>query len=366
MPVKFNRRLIADERYESAGVFDVNNDGVLDIVSGAFWYEGPDFKKRHFIGEVKAEGEYYDDFSTIPLDINGDGYTDFVTGGYWGNTLRWRENPGPKGGEWPEHVIAECGCVETTRAWDIDGCGLAEIVPNTPGFPLVAYKLLTDAGGKGTGKFVAHTLYDQPQGHGLGGGDINGDGGCDFVLPTGWLEAPEDPLKGKWVFHQEFALYGGASIPILVADVNRDGKNDIIVGNGHGYGLDWYEQTTDSSGKRIWKRHPIDPYNAQYHDMQWVDIDGDGECELLTGKRHRAHCGLEPGEHDDVGIYYFKWNGESFSKQVINYGEINQATGCGIYFEVADLRGTGRLDLVAPGKDGLYVFYNEGIWDFTG
>ncbi len=23
-------------------------------------------------------------------------------------------------------------------------------------------------------------------------------------------------------------------------------------------------------------------------------------------------------------------------------------------------RGTGRLDIVAPGKDGLYVFYNEG------
>jgi hypothetical protein len=34
--------------------------------------------------------------------------------------------------------------------------------------------------------------------------------------------------------------------------------------------------------------------------------------------------------------------------------------GCGIFFRVADLRGTGRLDIVAPGKDGLYVFYNEG------
>jgi hypothetical protein len=30
-------------------------------------------------------------------------------------------------------------------------------------------------------------------------------------------------------------------------------------------------------------------------------------------------------------------------------------------FAVADLRGTGRLDIVAPGKDGLYVFYNEGM-----
>ena len=27
---------------------------------------------------------------------------------------------------------------------------------------------------------------------------------------------------------------------------------------------------------------------------------------------------------------------------------------------MADLRGTGRLDIVAPGKDGLYIFFNEG------
>ena len=90
MPLKFRKELIADETYESAGVFDVNGDGLPDIVSGGFWYEGPDFKTRHLVGEVRAEGEYYDDFSTIPMDVNGDGRTDFVTGGWWGDTLRWR------------------------------------------------------------------------------------------------------------------------------------------------------------------------------------------------------------------------------------------------------------------------------------
>ena len=33
----------------------------------------------------------------------------------------------------------------------------------------------------------------------------------------------------------------------------------------------------------------------------------------------------------------------------------------GIHFQVADLRKTGRLDIIAPGKDGLYIFYNEGL-----
>ena len=84
MPLKWRKVLIAEERYESAGVFDVDNNGILDIVSGAYWYEGPDFKKAHKIGTIRAEGEYFDDFSTIPLDIGGDGYLDFITGGWWG------------------------------------------------------------------------------------------------------------------------------------------------------------------------------------------------------------------------------------------------------------------------------------------
>src|ERR1035437_6229901 len=135
MPLKWRKVMIADERYESAGVFDVNNDGILDIVSGAYWYEGPDFKKVHKIGNIRAEGEYFDDFSTIPLDINGDGYLDYVTGGWWGENLRWRQNPGKEGGEWKEHIIENVGNIETPRAWDIDGDGQIEIVPNTPPSP---------------------------------------------------------------------------------------------------------------------------------------------------------------------------------------------------------------------------------------
>jgi hypothetical protein len=358
MPLSFEKRLIADERYESAAVFDVDNDGVLDIVSGAYWYEGPGFEERHFIGDVRAEGEYFDDFSTIPLDVNGDGYLDFVTGGWWGNTLRWRENKEAEGGEWPEHVIAECGNVEGTRGWDVDGDGEIELVPNTPMGPLVVYKLGTEAG-KGTGRFSSHTICEEAQGHGLGFGDINGNGRGDFVLANGWLEAPENPLSGEWLFHAEFEL-GSASLPVLVADVNGDGLNDLIVGQAHEYGLDWWEQGRDTSGERTWVKHPVDPWNSQYHDMQWVDVDGDGECELVTGKRYRAHCGRDPGALDPVGIYYFKWNGESFSKQVIDYGAPRVGTGLGIMFATVDLRGTGRLDIVAPGKDGLYVFFNEG------
>lgn len=283
----------------------------------------------------------------------------------WGKALRWMENPkGDPTKPWTEHITAECGNIETTRAWDVDGDGQLEIVPNTPNKPLRFYKLVTDSAGKGTGKFTEHLVYDQGSGHGFGFGDINSDGKGELILRYGWLERPANPLAEKWTFHQEFDL-GSASCPVLVADVNGDGLNDLIVGQAHGYGLDWWQQTLDG-GKRKWIKHPIDPFNSQYHDMWWVDIDGDGQCELVTGKRYRAHCGRDPGEYDPSGIYYFKWTGENFAKQVIDWGAIRQGKGCGIAFQVVDIDGDGRLDIVAPGKDGLYLFKNLGPAENTG
>lgn len=357
-PLKFTKKQIASESFESVDIFDVNNDKIPDIVSGAFWYEGPDFWKRNYIGPVKRFGEYWDDFATIPLDVNGDGRTDVVTGGWFGKTLVWRENPG-NSKEWTEHIIGEIGNIETIRWWDIDGDGVAEIVPNTPNDALIVYKLAT-ANGKGTGKFDTFKIYDNKSGHGLGYGDVNGDGRGDFVISTGWLEAPANPFKDRWTFHEDFAL-GTVSVPVLVADVNKDGLNDLIVGQAHSYGLDWYEQKKDKkTAKLTWIKHAIDPLNSQFHTMQWVDLDGDGREELLTGKRYRAHNGNDPGESDPLGIYYYKWNGEAFTKQIISYGEYGEGKGIGLYFNTADLTGSGRKDVIVAGKDGLFVFYNNG------
>ena len=357
-PLKFIKKQIASESFESVGVFDVNNDKIPDIVSGAFWYEGPGYWKRNYLGPVKRIGEYWDDFSTIPLDVNGDGNIDVVTGGWFGKSLIWRQNPGNTK-EWTDNKIAEPGNIETTQAWDVDGDGIVEIVPNTPNDPLVFYKLITGPNGKGNGTFTPYKVYNGKSGHGLGYGDINGDGRKDFIISSGWLEAPTDPLKGEWKFHSDWSL-GTASVPVIVADVNSDGLMDLIVGQAHSYGLDWYEQKKDQGKLPTWIKHVIDPFNSQYHTMLWQDIDGDGKEELITGKRYRAHNGGDPGEEDALGIYYFKWNGESFTKQVVSYGPLGEGKGSGLIFSIADLTGSGRKDIIVAGKDGLYIFYNKG------
>ncbi|GAB3337930.1 FG-GAP-like repeat-containing protein [Larkinella ripae] len=348
---RFFRYFVAAESYESVGLIDVNKDGKPDLVSGDFWYENSSdpkalFRKRHLLGYQQRYGQYYDDFSTIPLDVNGDGNLDVITGGYWGGTLRWLENPG-KTGVWPVHVVASVNAVECTRAWDVDGDGVVEIVPNNPGKPLNYFKL------EQPGRFRQVTVGPM-QNHGLGFGDLNGDGKGDFIVSKGWYE---NKGNGTWELQAEFDL-GTTSVPILVVDLTGDGTNDLIVGQGHSYGLHWYEQRV-VEGKRSWIKHSIDEKASQYHTMEWADITGDGKPELITGKRFRAHNDTDPGCYDEVGLYYFTWDGKAFTKHPIAYGLAGVGKGTGISFALGDLRGTGRQDIVVAGKDCLTVFFNE-------
>jgi FG-GAP-like repeat len=358
--LKFEKQRIGTTTYEAASVVDVNNDGVLDIVSGEYWFEGPDFTKQHKICDVLPQGDYFDDFADYPMDVNGNGYMDIISGGWFGKTLSWRENPKGQPVEWTVHIIAEVGNVERPAFCDIDGDGHVEIIPNCPGEPVSIFKLKRDAAGKGMGEFERTIISEGAQGHGLGFGDINGNGRPDIILSRGWLECPENPYGGLWTFHQEFELIKSASVPILAHDVNGDGLNDIIVGGGHDYVLDWWEQKKDGDGNRTWVKHEIDTERSQYHDLQLVDIDNDGELELVTGKRYRAHSGHDPGGDDPIGIYYFKINKGEFVRHTIDYGPADKASGAGIYFWVEDIDGNGWKDIVAPGKEGLYLFRNMG------
>jgi hypothetical protein len=117
----------------------------------------------------------------------------------------------------------------------------------------------------------------------------------------------------------------------------------------------------DKKKSRTWIKHSIDPNNSQFHTMEWNDLDNDGKSELITGKRYRAHDDNDPGAHDPVGIYYYTWNGESFTKNVVSYGAPGIGKGTGIYFTVTDLNHDHWEDIIVAGKDGLCVFFNRGF-----
>ena len=354
----WQRTRIGDTTYEAAAVFDVDSDGHLDIVSGGYWHAGPEFKEQFYIWEPKREGDYYDDFSDYPMDINGDGHLDIVTGGWWSEKAQWLQNPGTRDGVWTMHDIGGVGNVERNTFYDLDNDGLVEVIPNSTK-RLAIFKLVVDAQGKGTGKFDEYTVRDGAAGHGQGFGDLNHDGRVDIILIDGWYEQAEGGISAPWIWHGGEYNFGTASVPVLACDVNKDGLNDVIVGQGHSYGMDWYEQKKDGDA-RSWIKHEIEPLRSQFHDMAFADVDNDNELEVVTGKRWRAHPAGDPGGDDPIGIYYYEINGGDFVRHTLDYGPPETASGAGIYLWVEDVDGDGWKDIVAPGKQGLYLFKNLG------
>lgn len=354
-PLRFDRQRIGDTTFEACSIFDVNNDGKLDLFSGGYWHEGPDFATAHKVCELQEFDTYFDAFSDYPMDVNGDGYLDIISGGWFGKTFLWRENPKGGTGEWTTHNVAETGNIERGCFWDLNGDGQVEAVPNLPGNPFIVFELVRDEHGRGTGEFNRYDISPVKQGHGLGFGDINGDGRGDLVSASGWLEAPENPFSTDWVWHAEFE-FGGASVPTLVYDVNSDGKNDLIVGQGHDYGLAWYEQTADAAGARGWIKHDIETERSQFHEMLLADLNLDGAPELVTGKRWHAHNGHDPGGADPVGLYYYTIENATFTRHTIDYGDAGKTSGTGLYLWVDDVDTNGLPDILAPGKEGLYLF----------
>jgi hypothetical protein len=141
--------------------------------------------------------------------------------------------------------------------------------------------------------------------------------------------------------------------------VNKDGKVDVIYGQGHSYGLYWLEQQ-GTGAARHWVKHVIDESYSQIHALRLVDIDGDGEPELLAGKRYRGHSGNDPGSYDPLVIYYYKLDRSTahFTRYPIS---VNAAAGAGTQFVVEDLDGDGDVDVATAGKTGVTFFENLKI-----
>ncbi len=335
--------------FSSCAVLDVNQDGQLDIASGAWWYESPNWN-RHFIREVEIIRGRPDGYSHLVMDVNRDGWPDLIHVNFRSESLYWLEHPGSNLGEWKKRMIEIPGKMETGRLYDVDGDGQLDVVPSAWEFA-AWYELLP---GKGA-QWARHEIDSAGGGHGSGFGDVNGDGRGDFIGTKGWAEGPPDPRKGEWVWHAEFDL-GRTSMPIIVDDVDSDGDNDLIYSIGHDYGTYWLEQQVDQD-KRNWKKHLIDSSWSQGHSPLWVDLDGNGKKEFVNGKRYWAHEGRDPGARDPLVIYRYEFDSarSEFNRFTI---QADGPAGIGLDPKAADLDQDGDMDLVFPGRSGLYWYEN--------
>lgn len=369
----------AEFRSEGVAVADFNRDGLPDIAAGDVWYAAPDWKRHEFRQPLDRSGKpttaydgskgYSNAFASWAYDVNRDGWPDIIVIGYPGNPCHWYENPKGADGHWKEHLIWHSACNETPLFTDLTGNGVPELIFGSQperqmGFlEIPPVERCTE---KWTFTPISEPGVPQENGtfmyyHGLGVGDMNQDGRLDVVIPHGWWEAPVDRHAGPWQFHPLNLSETPDGKPLtaanlIVLDVDLDGDQDIIMSSAHSYGVWWFENPGRNSDDPF-KFHLIDKEYSQTHALELVDLYGDGTPTLVTGKRYFAHQGNDPGGRDPVVMYWYDVLRSPGQPPTFRRHEIvaGRDTGVGTQFQITDMNGNGKLDIVLSNKKGVNV-----------
>jgi hypothetical protein len=479
--LKYTKIVIQDQFLaESCAIADYNGDGIPDVSSGRIWYEGTNdpatsFKTQHPFRDghgplprtgasIELNTGVSDDYADYPWDVDGDGDPDIIniaqpevpednpptgpTGPAGSNqpaagtpnkigkvqvhaTAYWYENPGRAGQagdpNWAMHLMHADVRDETHALVDMNGDGYPEIVgacrdcgmgdtkgfyqgdPRNPTAPWTYHAV--------TGHFT-FPFGNLGWMHGLGAGDVNGDGRPDFLDRTGaYLQQPDGTwnltvCKGKNTplgcgfiqektpllptgFYDGFSDAAGNKGPshVFAVDMDKDGCADVVAADwAHGFGLFWYQQGKDAAGcnyqftkyQFMGNSGNVVPADVtkwgagftEPHALQVYDMDGDGRFDVITGKSWLA-CPYSCGDVDPHGapyLYVFKnvatpdsRTGAPITLQpflvdgdpTAMEGTTGAGIGVGHQLAIGQVNTDGIIDICVASKVGLAVFLGQ-------
>ncbi|MBX3252564.1 MAG: VCBS repeat-containing protein [Chitinophagaceae bacterium] len=362
--VKFTKHHLWDEFYtEGATVADVNRDGLMDIIAGARWFEAPDWKPHDIWKHKKFDYTkgYSDSFLNFAVDINEDGWTDLVCFDFPGTQVYWFENPQNAGTLWKRYLIDSIASNESPMVVDINGDGKKDLVfGNERSGQMAWYNAILKNGKVSWQRYPVSDVNMKEVGifsHGLGWGDINGDGINDVIIRSGWWEAPKSMGNAPWKFHK--TDLGESCAQMIVYDFDGDGDNDVLTTSAHDYGVWWHEQIRDNGGQISFKKHIIDTTFSESHSVVLQDVNGDGLPDFITGKRFYSHQGKGPGGQEPAVLYWFELLKDGKNKPVWVRHLIDNTSGVGIQFITEDMNKDNKPDIIIANKNGVFYFEQQ-------
>jgi Domain of Unknown Function (DUF1080)/FG-GAP-like repeat len=381
----FRKQTLSEFYYSwGAAAADFNHDGVLDVVSGPYIYYGPDYLKSREIWLAQSTSPT-NDFATdatmeFAADFTGDGWPDVITvmfGGGESGGVQLYVNPKGEPRRWDKYQVVKSVQSEIAVLRDLDGDGKPAIVYCGDG--QVRYAKPDPA--NPTGPWIIHNVSEKgyAAGHGIGVGDVNGDGRLDIVNPYGWWEHPAPGSHQEtWTYHpQVFGRYGrgimGGSV-MAIYDVNGDGLNDVVTSlDAHGWGLAWFEQKRDAAGKISFVEHMImdDPATknaggvtfSELHGSTFADVDGDGITDFIVGKRYFSHndTNIDPDPRGSPVLYWYQAvrnpkapGGAAFVPHLVD-----NRSGVGSDVLAIDLNKDGAMDIVTATRFGTFIYWGK-------
>jgi hypothetical protein len=347
-------------------VADLNRDGKMDIFSSGrngimVWFENKGGGKweRHLVDNVRHQ-----ECGGLAYDLDRDGWPDILNGSDSGaDEIAWWRNPGPQGGRWKRHLICKTGANQfhDTLIADITNEGRPSLLFWNQGSGTLYWTPIPRDPSQSPWPNIQTIATGMREGgqpeEGLAVADIDGDGKNEIVAGTHWYRYLG--WENRWERHKFARDY--ISTVIALGDINGDGRNEILLAEGDAciYGkpqggkFAWFRPGQDIHA--LWEEHLIEDHLLDPHSLQLGDICGNGHLDILVGEIGVRDTYREKPPR----LMVFENDGKgNFQKHIID-------TGTGSHHaQLADFRNCGVLDIASrplhgPDRTKIFVWYND-------